>query len=286
MTAPRGGGDALSRTLVELRKAAGLTGQQVAERTGFSPAKVSKHERGRYMPSVEDAEKYADAVGATTSQRRRLVALTRELRETNESRLVLLRPGSGGARRMQDRILRIEQQSGHVGTFSNTVVPGLLQTPEYMQVVYESAVSDPVEVGQAVAGRMGRQAEAAAAKGRTRYTQIFTEGALMWQVGSSAVMTRQIERLVEAATARPHFQVGVIPSSRAVRVFPASAFNVYDTRAVLLGTFTATALMTRQVDVKAYHRLFDQLTELADFGEAAVPTLQRIADQYRAMEMM
>ena len=283
MSTPRGG-DVLSRTLVELRKAAGLTGKEVAERTGFSPAKVSKHERGLYIPSLADVEKYADAVGATSGQRRRLVALTRDMRETAESRLVLLRPGSGGARRMQDRILRIEQQSGHVGTFANTVVPGLLQTPEYMQVVFESAVTDPVEVGQAVAGRMGRQAEAMAAEGRTRYTQIFSEGALMWQVGSPAVMVRQVERIIEAATARPHFSVGVIPSDQSVRVFPASAFNVYDTRAVLLGTFTATALMTRPVDVKAYHMLFDQLVALADFGEAAVPTLHGVADHYRAME--
>lgn len=60
------------------------------------------------------------------------------------------------------------------------------------------------------------------------------------------------------------------------------AFDVYDHgRTVLMGTFTATALMTQPVDVAAYQGLFEQMAALADFDEAAVSTFQRLAQRYR-----
>lgn len=260
-----------------------MTAAQVAERTGFSAAKVSRYETGRIVPSAKDAETFARAVRASAADRKRVVALAKDVRESAETRLVLLRPGSGGARRMQDRIARIEKQSHHVGTFANTIVPGLLQTAEYMRYVFRSADLPPDEVEEATASRLARQAQAREPASRC-YTQLVTEGALTWQVGNPDVMARQIERIAELAQAGgDQFRVGVIPMAQPVEEFPLQAFDLYDARAVLMGTHTATAFMTQPTDVQAYSRLFEALAGRARFGVDALPTLERIADEYRAL---
>lgn len=272
--------DELSRTLRSLRVAAGMTATQVAERTGFSQAKISRFETGKFVPSPEAAEAYARAVGASAADRRHVVALASDVRETAESRLVLLRAGSGGARRMQERILRIERQSAHIGTFSNTLIPGLLQTEEYARMVFASADISPQDVDGGVAGRTQRQIQAMRAGGR-RYTQIVTHGALTWQAGSPALMARQCDHLADAAVVGDHFRVGVIPMSQPVAQFPLESFDTYDDRAVLMGTFTATAFMTKPSDVTAYLRLFSEMEGLAVFGGDAAAVFRGIAAQYR-----
>lgn len=281
MSTPRAR-DTLSRTLRDLRKAAGLTGAEVAERTGFSPAKVSRYENGRLVPPPEAAEAYAIAVGASATERQHVVALANDVRESFESRLVLIRDGSGGAVRIQDRIRRIEASSGHIGTFSNTLVPGLMQIPDYAKIVFESAELSADEVAQAVAGRLRRQVQAR--EGGRRYTQVFTEGVLTWHVGGPDLMARQCEHLAALARAGDDsFQVGVIPMARAGDQFPLEAFDYYDDRAVLMGTFTATAFMTQRGDVDGYGGLFRRMTEQADYGEAAAGLIDRYTDTYRKL---
>lgn len=280
MSAPPGR-DGLSHKLRELRAAAGMTAVQVAGRTGFSKAKISRFERGTFVPSVEDAEAYARAVDASTEDREFLVALASDIRESSETRLVLLRAGSGGAARVQQRIQRAEMQSAHVGTFANTLVPGLTQTQNYARAVFQSADLTDADVESGVASRAARQVEALHSTER-QYTQIVTYGALTWCAGSAQLMANQCEHLAELATASTasRFRVGVIPMARSVRQFPLEAFDLYDQRAVLLGTYTATAWMTKPADVDAYARLFKELESAATFGAAAAAVFRDLAQRY------
>lgn len=282
MTTPRER-DVLSRTLRDLRNAAGLTLAQVAERLDVTVRTISRYERGDIVPSVEVIRELADALRVKPAQRRQLARMALDVREGTESRLVLLRPGSGGAQRMQERVRRIEADSAHVGSFASTLVTGMLQTPEYMLRVFMSVGIGEAEATGAASARQGRLSQALESPTRG-YTQLVTEGALTWNVGGAELMARQMEHIAELAVAAPHFRVGVIPMAAPSDLFPMSAaFDVYDARAVLMGTYTATALMTKPVDVQAYHRLFDDLTSLAVFGEEAVPLLERIADEYRSI---
>jgi transcriptional regulator with XRE-family HTH domain len=283
VTAPRRR-DELARTLVTLRKAAGMTAAQVARAAGFSAPKVSRFESGRQIPSAEEAEAYARAVRASAADRRRLVTMAAELRDTMESRLVLLRPGSGGARRMQDRIAREEARANHICSFANTLVPGLCQTADYARAVFASVADLPEdEVESAVAGRLARQAQARQPSHR-RYTQIITEGALNWHVGRPELMAAQCDHLAELARiGDEQFRVGVIPMSQPVTQFPMEAFDLFDADAVLMGSYTATAYMTQPTDVEAYRRLFEDLVGHARFDAAAAVVFDGLATRYRSL---
>ena len=273
----RPGEDELSQTLRQLRAEAGLSGRQAADRVGFSQAKISRFESGLVVPTPEDAERLARAYHAPAHARRRVVSLATDMREeTVSSRVVLNR----GAARFQQRVGRIEAASRQVATFHPAMIPGLLQTPDYARAVFSSGGSlPPKQVDDAVEARIERQS-LLAASGR-RFTQIVTEGALRWHASSPLTMIGQLDHLVEVSRL-PEVHVGVIWRSPA-SVFPMHGFDLYDRRAVLIGTMTATALLTDQRDVAEYTALFVELERLAIFEDQARQVLNEVADDYRRL---
>lgn len=58
-------------------------------------------------------------------------------------------------------------------------------------------------------------------------------------------------------------------------------FDLYDERAVIVGTLTGTGYLTTPADVADYVKLFGQLAELAVFGDEARAAVGRIAEDYR-----
>lgn len=53
----------LIRTLLDARKAAGMTQQDLANKTGIRQGDISKFERGRGNPSLKTLERLADGLG-------------------------------------------------------------------------------------------------------------------------------------------------------------------------------------------------------------------------------
>ncbi len=273
------GQDELSRTLHRLRDESGMTTTEVARRAGMSRSTVSRLERGLYVPTPEQAEAMARAVGATAVQRRRLVELATDVRARTAPRQVLIRGGGASA---QQKFGAIERASGHVQSFSPVMVVGLLQTPAYARVVFADALPAD-QVDAAVRARQDRQAVLDDAKGPA-LTQVMTEAALRWCAGSAAVMAEQCDHLAgRAASCRDGVRIGVVPWRREAGVFPMSGFDVYDRRAAIVGTVTGTAFLTARGDVDTYADLFGELAELAVFGADAARVFRRLGDEYRSL---
>jgi len=268
--------DELAGTLQRLRTEAGLTQAEVANEAGVSTATVSRLERGKYVPSPEQAQALARAVGASALVRKRLISLAADLKERTAPRQVLLRGGATA----QKRYGEIERAAGHVQSFSPVMVVGLLQTVEYARAVF-AAVLPPEQVEPAVQARVERQ-QLLSGEGPA-LTQIITEGALMWHVGSPNLMAAQCTHIADLALVADRLRIGVIPSSVPADVFPMTGFDLYDERAVIVGTITGTAYITNSGDVSEYVRLFRRLVDLAVWGDEARVVLQRIADKYRAL---
>jgi hypothetical protein len=212
-------------------------------------------------------------------EHQRLVQLSRDLREdvTPAARVVIRR----GAARMQERIGRIEQTSVTVRNFHPAVVSGLLQLPDYARVIF-SAGGDlsADEVRVAVDQRLARQV-LLAEPGRS-FTFLLTEGPLRWQVGSPRLMATQLDHIAAVAE-RLNARVGVIPWTTAVDVAPVAGFDLYDERAVIVGTDAGTTFITDPSEVTSYLRLFADLEALASFDDDALAVLRGIAADYRSL---
>lgn len=278
MNSPRAAHATLSATLRQLRLNAGLSQIGAAAAAGLSQAKISRLENGRYTPQPADVQRLVRAYRAPARARRELEQVARDLSESHVYARILFQRG---AWRMQQQIGRIEAASARIREFHSTLVPGLLQTPAYARVLFASGgeiTGD--ELDRTVQARVARQALLDTDR---EFTLLMIEGALRWQLGGPELMVEQIEYVSDATRRWPNVRIGVIPYTQASTVIVEDGFDLYDTRAVVVGTTTATATITDSTDVATYDRLFTALEELAVYDYVARRELDRIAEDYRAL---
>jgi hypothetical protein len=151
----------------------------------------------------------------------------------------------------------------------------ILQTEAYMRVL-TSGVDRGIADG-VIAARLERQR--LLGKPGRRWTQILTVGAMLWCAGSPATMIEQIDRIIEASHL-DGVRIGVVPARRPVTVFPLHGFDLYDERAVIVGTLATTAIITEPADVRLHIDMLESLTAAADFDDAARETLAAVRDGY------
>ncbi|MGI8816504.1 MAG: helix-turn-helix domain-containing protein [Pseudonocardia sp.] len=271
-----GGLDELSRTLRDLRKAAGLSGMRAAGLAGFSQAKISRIEKGVNVPNAADVATLAEVYKTPPATRRHLAALAAEVKAANR-RVVLARRANRS--KFQAQIGRIESQSEQIREFSPIIIPGLLQTADYMRTIFTSGGTTPADAAGAIAARLERQI-VLDEPGR-RITIITTEGALGWAAGPASMMIRQLEH-IEMVTWKPVVRVGIIPFGVPRTVFPVSNWHLYDERAVVPGILR-TQVILLDPDVGPYVEQFAKLEPLAVFDGDARTILARAAGRYREL---
>jgi transcriptional regulator with XRE-family HTH domain len=265
----------LSEQLRYLRKQADLSGAEAAKRSGLSPAKISRVETGAFMPTPQQVDKLCRVYRAPDDVRRELVEMIKEMRESTQSARVTLQRGGW---QMQERIGKIEAASSLLRSFSSDTIIGLAQSEAYIRAMLsEFLTGDDLE--HTVAARLERQAVLDSDR---RFRLIMSEGALRWNVGGAQVMVDQLAHLIELAQ-QENVQLGIIPWTTATRLPGVHAFHLYDTRAVIVGTMNATAIMTNSRDVAEYKGWFDRLEAVASYGDEAREAIERISRDYQGV---
>ena len=270
-----GGKDELSRALRELRAAAGLSTREAGALVGWSQAKISRLETGRNIPSPKDTAALAHIYQADPETRAQLDQLANDVKAWSR-RVYLNRSNS----RAQQKLAQVESVSALVRTYSPAVIPGLLQTAAYARAIftaYGSKPRTPEKLKTDVELRLERQ-RLLGEEGRD-YILITTEGVLGWMANSPEVMIEQLEHI--ATLDKPGVRIGIIPWGTRASVFPLHTWDIYDNRAVSLGTVASTALLTNQHDVDAYDGIFQQLEQMAVYEDDAREILSRAVERYR-----
>lgn len=269
--------DELSRSLLALRKSAGLHQTAVAAAAGLSQSQVSRAEQGRRLLDPEEVARFAKACKAPSAERARLVRLARDVQAGHvNSRVIMQR----GAHHFQERIRNIEEGSALIRGFQPGLVLGVLQTEDYAAAVFGQGTEPDDQVVASVASRRARNLQLADPS--RRWVLIQTTGALTWQLRSPAVMADQMDRLREASLL-PNVRLGVIPAMARADFTVAHGFHLYDRRAVLVATKTATALINDPADIATYEKLFSQLEQLAVYDDECRDLLNKLATGYREM---
>jgi transcriptional regulator with XRE-family HTH domain len=265
----------LSAQLRYLRKQADLSGAEAAKRAGMSAAKISRVETGTFMPTVEQVLTLCRVYKAPADVRRELVQMIRELREATTSARVTLQRGGW---QMQERIGRIESASALLRSFSSDTVIGLLQTEPYIRAMTESFVTGE-DLDRIVTARLDRQRVLDTDR---QFRLVMSEGALRWNMGGTTLMLEQLAHLTEVSR-HENVQLGIIPWTTETRMPGAHAFHLYDSNAVIVGTMTATAIMTNGRDVADFEKVFSQLESVASYGDDARAAIDRTAEDYRSI---
>lgn len=243
----------------------------------MSQSKISRLENCRYLPTLTDLRTLCEVYNVADNERSELLDLAASVREASkQTRLVMPR----GAAQLQRLYADMEAKARVVRNYCPTIVPGILQTADYVRAIFQDVISGD-DLEETVAGRLAR-GQAALGDDSKQLVYVMTEGALRWQLGSASLMAAQVDAIVEA-TRKEHLRIGIIPWTTPVHVICTHSFNLYDEGAVVVGTEVSAGAFTRPEDVQLYVDLFAQLEAAASFGEEARRELARIANDYRLL---
>ncbi|KNE82142.1 MULTISPECIES: helix-turn-helix domain-containing protein [Streptomyces] len=262
----------LGTALRALRQASGREAKSVARGAVMSASKLSKIENGRLAPSVTDVERILSALGVSEEIRREYVDAARAAATEATAWRHLKRIGADKGQRETQAL---EAQMTTLRLFQPALVPGLLQTPEYMRaVLLRHELSEDV-LARTINGRLLRQ-HVLYAKGKTlRF--VITEPMLRWRLLPPRMMAAQMDRILSASRL-PHVDIRVVPQDARQTDIANHAFVIRDDRLVTVETVHAELVVTDAQDVELYVRKFENFAETALRGREMTSLLTECRD--------
>ncbi|MGW4874040.1 helix-turn-helix domain-containing protein [Streptomyces chartreusis] len=209
----------LARRLRKGREDSGLTQQQVAEAFGWSPSKVIRLEGGAKPVSVPDVmvllAKY-EIVGAEAEQ---LIELAKVARQPSWY------AGYRGIMSPEfEAYLAYEESASIIRDFARNVIPGLLQTEEYAEALFEAFGVPDENREMRVELRLKRQK---VLETDAQLFYILDEAALRRWVGSETIMRQQYEALV-MANERSNVTIMYVPFQAGIYPLFRSPYTIFE----------------------------------------------------------
>ncbi|MFE7506431.1 helix-turn-helix domain-containing protein [Promicromonospora sp. NPDC057488] len=263
----------LGAALRALRQASGTEAKFVARSSVMSASKLSKIETGKLSPSADDVDRILSSIGVSDAVKAEYMEAARAVAtEATAWRLIQ----RAGLHKAQKQLQAVEADMDLLRVFQPALVPGLLQTPEYMRAIL-SRHDDLTEetVRRTMSARLERQEVLYDEDKTLRF--VITEPVLRWLIVPTPVMAGQLDRLI-SLTRLPNIDLRVVPLTGAQRDIPNHAFVVRDDRSVSVETVHAKVVVTDPRDVALYVAKFDGFAEHALYGEALKPFLEGIRD--------
>lgn len=267
----------LGAELVRIRKAARISGEVVAHRTGWTRTKVARIECGQLDSSVTDVVHYIVVCGVRLPDAAEVLELAR-LAERKQGYWL---SGVPGAESLRSLIFH-EAAADCSIDYEPLVVPGLLQTPKYsrQQMVCGPGTTEAA-VDAAVRTRLERQRILRGAE-PGRFTFFVHEQALRLQVGDPALMVEQLLHLVLVA-ALDHVMVRVVPSSAGARSVFGGPFKLLEHakhHALAYLDLPRSGLFLEGSQVDDYRKLVPDLSKIALDGAPSRRFIAALADEY------
>jgi transcriptional regulator with XRE-family HTH domain len=251
----------LASELRRLREAAGLTIDEVGDKLECSASKISRIETGHVGVTPRDVRDMLELYPVDDDQREALVQLAREARKKgwwhayNE-----VFTGS---------FVGLESDAAFLHGFQALLVPGLLQTEEYMRAVIQAIRPDHDEdaIERRVNARLTRQKLLTDLQ-PPEYWAIMDESVLSRGVGGPEVMRGQLLRLIEIGSL-PHVTLQVVPFGAGAHAGMEGPFMILgfpepaDPDVVYVESTISGSYLEEQSDVYRYTLMFDHLRAAA-----------------------
>ncbi|MGC9381607.1 helix-turn-helix domain-containing protein [Streptomyces sp. MH13] len=246
------------------RTSAGITSGEAARLVGWHQSKVSRIETGTSGAKPADVRLLLDAYGVADDQLRELLVMLAGSDDAG-GRNHWWHAYRGVLPPTYRDFISLESQASAMRTLETTVVPGLLQTPEYARAVTRAAVDGLPEerLDTLVEVRLARQ-DILRAQPPLELSAVLDESVLRREVGGPGVMSRQLARLVDAARL-PHVRLQVLPFAAGAHIGVTGPFVIFsfsstsDLDVVVLDHLTSSLHLERKEDLEAYTEAFNTL---------------------------
>jgi transcriptional regulator with XRE-family HTH domain len=273
LTAP----DGLAARLRQIRRAAGLTGVELASQFGWQQSKVSRIETGEQMPSSGDVRDWAAGCDASDQ----LGNLLAQRDDVERDQATWRRRTRRGLAAIQADVNDLVKQSTVIRHFETAVVPGLLQTWDYAYWVARDAVRlhGPSDVGEPETMADARLERSGYVQDLSkRFEFLLAEPVVRWLPCPPEVMLAQLDRLVSVSLL-PNVRMGVIPLGTRIDTAAQNSFVVYDDL-VRVETFVGEDEYRGEI-ATTYAAVLDLLWQEAVDGDEARRLIIQAADDLR-----
>ncbi|GAA4859065.1 helix-turn-helix domain-containing protein [Saccharopolyspora rosea] len=258
----------LGAELRRLREAAGKSQKDAAAVIECDTSLISRLERGQRSLKVLELSALLDFYGVDGESRRRVIEIAQLARQRQPRRTYAdSLPGAF------HRLLDHEQDAAELLFAENELIPGLLQTEEYIRALMRigrAAIFDspPHDIEDRVRFRLQRQ-ELLSRPSPAEMWFVIGEAALRRPLGSKSVLRRQLHHLQDLIEQHPHLTVQVVPLSTVDHPLLGGSIEIlrFDGRApdiVYQPTFTGGGVyISEEPDISTCTRAFDRLRAVA-----------------------
>lgn len=252
-----------------------MTLESTATATEWSVGKVSNIETGvRLRPSVVEVRALLDVYNVTDEGRREaLFAITRQAGKkgwwTKYSDV------------FPDEFPVLESDATAISTYQPMIIPGLLQTPGYVELLTRSGnlVRDPIDIQRVVDARRRRQ-EILRGEDRTELWAVIDAGAIERLRATPDVCREQVGHLADLADNGDGVTIQVVPFSAGIHAGAKGSFVLMDFDAadpVVYLEMDQDGLFLEETDeVIRYRNLFNHLVSRSLGVDESVAYLREI----------
>ena len=248
----------MGQELSQLREAAGLTIEEVAQRLEVSPAKISRIETGRVSVRPRDVSDLLDQYKIDGRPRDDLLTLSREARQQGwwHSYSDVLSEGT-------DIWVGLETEAEAIRLYEVQFVSGLLQSPEYARAMLRAHYRSerPEQIERRVELRMARQ-ELVIEQNNTPIWAVLDEAVLQRHIGPTEVMDSQYRRLLKLSE-EPNITIQVLPLTAGVYSGVPADLDYTTTRpdpeVVVIEYRGGTLYIEQSEDVAMHADVFDRI---------------------------
>jgi len=203
----------LGLALVRLRNHAMKSQLEGATAINRTAGRLSQVENGKGALGAEELIKLLDFYGAHGEDRETVLALGAASRKREQRR--------GYVDKLPEpfrRLVELQVAASGIDWYECGVIPGLVQSPDYVQAIMN--VSDSVywesstqETGDRTAFRLEQQERVLEATPPKELGVIFTEDTLHHTIGGRSVMRGQVLHMLQLLERHPNLSIRIVPDS-------------------------------------------------------------------------
>jgi hypothetical protein len=181
----------------------------------------------------------------------------------------------------------LETDANYIKTWEPTIVPGLLQTPEYARAVMlaNPAMISPDKLDNLISIRQARQARLEQSTD-VRLDAVIWEAAVITTIGGDEVQRGQLARLLELMN-RPNISVQVLPLEAGDKANMSGSFVTFSfgsersVSTVFVETLTSSQYLEGDQELRGYTLVFDALRSAALSPAASAVRISQRLEQRR-----
>jgi len=253
----------------------GLTQRRLAELLGWQEAKISDLLAGKGGVTKEEVIALLAYCRTTAEERERLVALFLESGEKG-----WLQFPEDGVPDQVHTFIEHEKKAKKIIAWSPTLVPGVLQIPEYVQVVTEA--SPVIEADDVPTVTAARSVRAKILDGSRQFVFYVHEFALRLQVGGLEVWREQLAHLLRVSV-RTYVSIRVIPASVGIHAGTTGGFYLLEfpkyPTLVFLDSLNCCLFFDDTETVKVYETTLKRLAAVALDEEESRAVIDSILEE-------